>query len=343
MTLRIAVLLFLACLSADVVAVDYFFDGSQKNNGNGSESSPFNALSSIKGIDLVPGDNILLKRGTRFFEALEVNSGGSPNHPLTIQPYGDEKLSLPLVQAAPHQLSSVLLENASHITLTGLEITNRGDNTTARRGVYVYAADAGAVDSIALRSLYIHDVQGYMPSTTGGKDISVGKYSNASGGIVIEASGNKTATFFKNILVEDNVIENVGRQGIYTWSNWCQRDALAQFWYTLCFQPWAPFEHLVVRNNRLTQIGGDGIVITGSVAAETYNNVVTTFNYNSAGNNAGIWTANSDGSWFHHNVVSGGTTNHDGKHLSVLLDLVYPSKRVTGEGNDTDSLHRNVV
>lgn len=297
------------------LAKDYFFDASAGNNGNGEWRSPFNRLAVIPTLDLRPGDSVLLKRGTTFSEVLELGKSGSDAAPIIIGAYGDGREPLPLVQASGHGLSSVLLRGASHVILQDLEITNRGDNTTARRGVYLYAEDVGQVNRVVLRRLFIHDVQGYMPSTTGGKDISVGKYANASGGIVIEAAGNSVPTYFKDLVIEDNVIHSVARQGIYTWSNWCQRDHLARFWYTLCFQPWAASTGFKVRRNTLSNIGGDGIVITGNDGAETSQNRVTGFNVNSGGNNAGIWTANSDNSHFHHNVVSGGTTTHDGRAL----------------------------
>ena len=214
--------------------------------------------------------------------------------------------------AQPAQLSSILIDSVSHVVVQDIEVTNRGDNKTARRGIYVYAKDAGEVKGITLRGLYIHNVEGYMPSTTTG-GLPVGKYANASGGIVIEAAGNSTPTYFTDVLIEDNVIEAVGRQGIYTWTNWCRRDALAQFWYTLCTQSWYPSTGLRIRGNRLSNIGGDGIVVKGHVGALTEGNRVTTFNNGSGGNNAGIWAANSDDSVFRRNVVSGGKTTKDGE------------------------------
>lgn len=302
----------LACLLHGAAAINYYFDGSASKNGDGGSRSPFNTLQGVRDLKLKAGDHILLRRGTKFAQALELASGGNSSFPITIQPYGAKNDSLPVIQAAPNQLSSVLIDSVSHVVVQDLDITNRGDNTTARRGLYVYAKDSGATSNIVLQRLYIHDVQGYMPSTTTGQ-LPVGKYSDASGGIVLEAAGSTTPTYFQDVIIQDNFIESVGRQGIYTWSNWCRRNELAQFWYTLCSQEWQPWTGLKVINNRLSNIGGDGIVITGSIGAETTGNRVTTFNNGSGGNNAGIWTANSVNSVFRYNVVSGGKTDHDGK------------------------------
>lgn len=293
-------------------AATYYFDGSAATSGNGGISSPFNNLAAIASLSLGPGDNILLKRGTHFNETLQLNAGGSSTSPITIGAYGDVNSPLPIVTAKPSDLNSVLLGGGSYVTLQDLEITNPGDNSTARRGVYVYAHDSGQVKGITLRRLYIHDVQGRMPSTSGGSS-PIGKYAGASGGIIIEAAGNSTPTYFTDMLIEDNVLRAVSRQGIYTWSNWCRRYALAAFWNSLCFQDWQASTGLRIRNNRLFNIGGDGIVVTGNENAVTSHNRVHVFNLNSGTVDAGIWTANSDGGLFQYNVVSGGKTTKDGK------------------------------
>jgi hypothetical protein len=206
---------------------EYYFDSTASSDGSGSQSSPYSTLDSISNVNVAAGDSILLKRGSSFTESLVLDKGGAAGSPLTIGAYGDETAALPVVSAGDN-LNAVLINGTSYITVQDLEITNPGDNTTARRGVYVLGLDAGNIQDIVLQNLYIHDVRGYMPSTTNtGK--GTGKYANASGGIVIEAAGNNTATYFTNILIQDNEIRSVDRQGIYTWTNWCRREEMATF------------------------------------------------------------------------------------------------------------------
>lgn len=112
----------------------------------------------------------------------------------------------------------MLIQGASHVLVEDLEITNLGDNKSALRGVYIYGYNSGNVKDVTVQNLYIHDVRGYMPSTTTGGAL-VGKYANASGAIVIEAGGSTTLTYFTGIIIQDNEIRSVDRQGIYTWSN----------------------------------------------------------------------------------------------------------------------------
>jgi hypothetical protein len=249
-----------------------------------------------------------------------MNQSGSANLRITIQAYGDSHQADPVIDAGDnaYQLNAVLLNGTSHVTVQDLEITNPGDNKIPRRGVYVYAENSGEVRDITLQNLFIHDVRGWMPSTTD-TGIGTGKYANASGAIVFEANGNNTASYFTDITVQDNVIRSVDRQGIYTWSNWCRRPAMASLWDTLCFQPWYASTGLLVQRNRLYDIGGDGIVVTGNENALVRNNTVIGFNKRSQSPNAGVWTANSDGSLFQYNVVSGGTTIQDGMRLPSIL------------------------
>ncbi|KAJ5773055.1 Pectin lyase fold/virulence factor [Penicillium paradoxum] len=306
---------YLAILPQLCAAASYYFDGSAATNGEGTEAKPFNTLSSIPSLSLSPGDNILLKRGTTFTGPLSLDSSGSAGSVITIGAYGDASKSKPIVQAGD-SLSSVLIKGSSFVTVQDLNITNPGDNSSPRRGVYVYASDAGRVQEITLQRLYIHDVRGWMPSTTT-SGAGTGKYANASGAIVVEAAGSVTPTYFDRVTIQDNEIRSVDRQGIYTWTNWCRRDALAAFWNSLCTKPWAASSGLVIQRNRLYDIGGDGIVVKGNNDALVLSNTVVGFNRRSESFNVGIWTANSDGSIFRYNTVSGGKTEYDGMSYDV--------------------------
>jgi hypothetical protein len=139
--------------------VKYFFDSSASNNGSGSKLSPYNTLSPVSSVDVAAGDSILLKRGSSFTEPLVLNKGGAAGSPVTIGAYGDETAGSPIISAGDN-LNAVLLNGTSFITVQDLEITNPGDNTTPRRGVYVLGIDASEMQDITLQNLYIHDVRG---------------------------------------------------------------------------------------------------------------------------------------------------------------------------------------
>ena len=299
---------------AQAAATTYYVDCSAGASGTGSSNSPFSTLTSVNALALTAGDQVLFRRGTACSGQLAPNATGTASAPVVIGAYGTG--DLPAINA-DGAVNAVLLNNTPYTTVQDLELTADGDNTAYRRGVYVYAADAGTVSGITLQRLNIHDVRGVLPATVSGNSAATGKYANATGGIVIEAQGTTTPTAFADTHILDNEIHSVDREGIYTWSNWCQRAQLAAFWNTLCTADWDASTGLIIRGNDLRDIGGDGIVAKGQDGALVEHNQVTGFNERAGSVNIGIWTANSDNGLFQYNDVSGGNTTKDGQSYDV--------------------------
>ncbi|MCP2341135.1 right-handed parallel beta-helix repeat-containing protein [Actinomadura rupiterrae] len=321
---RISTSLAAALLGAGGVAVlaapahaagtSYHVDCSATGTGDGSSSAPFTSLASANAVSLKPGDSMLFRRGVTCQGQFAPTGSGSASAPVVIGAYGDGT-ARPKIDANG-ATNAVLLDAFPYVTLQDLELTAPGDNTAVRRGLYVYASDAGTVPGITVQRLYVHDVRGKMPSTTGA-GAGTGKYANATGGVVIEAQGTTTPTAFTGLSVLDNTIASVDRQGIYTWTNWCRRPELASFWNTLCSAAWFPGNGFTVRGNTLSDIGGDGIVVKGYDGALVEHNTLTGFNKRSGSPNAGMWTANSRNVTFQFNDASGGTTTSDGMGYDV--------------------------
>ncbi|MFI6515770.1 right-handed parallel beta-helix repeat-containing protein [Spirillospora sp. NPDC050679] len=292
-------------------ATAYHVDCSAASPGDGSTGSPFNSLAAASAVQLQSGDQVLFKRGVTCTGTYVPRGAG----PVVIGAWGTGQ-ARPVLTAGAADAQAVLL-GFSGITLQDLEITAPGDNTQVKRGVYVYAADAGKVSGVTLQRLYVHDVRGKMPSTVADKYHGTGKYAGATGAIVVEAGGSTTPTWFDGLSVRDNEIRSVDRQGIYTWTNWCRRPELATFWNSLCSGAWQPYTGLSITGNRLYDVGGDGIVVKGGVDALVERNLLTGFNRRSDSPNAGMWTANSVGTVFQHNTASGGKTTKDGMAFDV--------------------------
>ncbi|GAB6989663.1 LamG-like jellyroll fold domain-containing protein [Paenibacillus pini] len=305
---------------------NYYVDSSLTTNGDGQEAHPFNNLVSINAITLQAGDKVLFKRGTVYSGTFIPKGSGTNSSPILIGAYGGGT-SRPIINA-DGQTDAVLLKNVQYIQLRDLELTASGDNKTVRRGVHVLGQDAGDLYGIVLQNLEIHDVRGYMPSTTGG-NIAVGKYGNASGGIVIEVLGSAIKTAFHDIKVLDNTVHSVDRQGIYTWSNWCQRPELVGFWFNLCTAKWNPFTNVLISGNHLSDIGGDGIVAKTSTDVIVEHNTLEGFNVRSNSPNAGMWTANTNHVLFQYNSASGGKTTSDG----MAYDVDHSSNNITFQYN----------
>ncbi|MFF2045148.1 right-handed parallel beta-helix repeat-containing protein [Kitasatospora sp. NPDC058170] len=301
--------------AAHAAATVRYVDCSAAGSGDGTAASPYTSLAPVNALTLAPGDQVLFRRGTTCTGELAPKGGGSTGSPVVVGAYG-AGTARPVIDAAG-AANAVLLRNISQITVQDLELTAPGDNTQRRRGVYVYASDAGTVSGITLQRLSVHDVRGLMPSTVSPYYHGNGKYADATGAIVVEAAGTAVPTAFAGMRILDNEIRSVDRQGIYTWSNWCRRPELATFWNSLCTANWQPSTGLVIRGNRLDDVGGDGIVVKGSTGALVERNRLTGFNVRSGSPNAGMWTANSDDTVFQFNDTSGGRTTSDGMAYDV--------------------------
>ena len=174
-----------------------------------------------------------------------------------------------------------------------LEITNVGTPDTQRRGVHV-VADGVVVQGVTLEKLYIHDVDGNLTKDTEG-----------SGGIQLDALGTSPDGQFDDITITDNQIDNVSRSGIFIVGTQDDSRPLAS-------EPWsAASTGIVVSDNSLDHLAGDGIVSTGTVGSVLEGNTVsdgnqagTPYTGSNAICDAGIWTFNANSTLIEDNVVS---------------------------------------
>ena len=258
--------------------------GAEGNDGT-SESAPFASLLKINDITLQPGDRVLLERGSIFVdEYLHVTGSGSADAPIIIDAYGDESQPLPLIQTNGNGVwyqdygkrldntwhkyqgnvsSCILLYDVEYIEISNIAMTNEGNfaegesyNTYGRMdrtGVAGIAENIGTVDHIYLRNLDIRNVQG-----------SVHDKHMANGGIYLLCHNpdDESATGvsrFDDVLIEGCRLDEVNRWGIavgYT-AYW------DQFTYASTIDPdicrTYGSTNVVIRNNYLTNVGGDGI------------------------------------------------------------------------------------
>ncbi|EHG6068788.1 pectate lyase [Salmonella enterica subsp. diarizonae serovar 61:z52:z53] len=301
--------------SFSIHAQSLYIDCSATVDGDGTASNPINSINTLNNHELHPGDSILFRRGTTCNGEVVAATSGSENAPVIYDAWG-EGTALPRIEANGNE-AAFHMTDVSWVTVQNLELSASGDGKSPRRGLWVSATDSGEHQGIRLQHLNIHDVRGEMPATKNPSDSSIGKYAHASGGIVVEALGNTTPTWFSGLDISDNIIHAVDREGIYTWSNWCQRPELVEFWYSLCTAKWQPFNNTHISHNMLSDIGGDGIAPMTSTDSTVEYNVLNGFNIRSGSPNAGMWSANSDNIVYQYNFASGGHTTQDGMSYDV--------------------------
>jgi len=266
----------------------YYVDsasGSDTSSGT-AQNSPWKTLAKVNATTFVPGDKILLKSGATWTGQLCPKGSGSAQHPIQIDKYGGD--AKPVINGAGTADDAVLLKNQEYWEIQYLEITNTGTSPATRRGVHLVADNFGEMHHIYLRSLTIHDVNGVDSD-------------KVNGGIHYSAIGDSKPSRFVDLKIENNRIYHVDRSGIFGWSTHWQRSK------------WYPSLEVVIRNNVLDDIGGDGIVVVATDGALVEYNVVSNANQRSEGYNAGIWPWSADNTVVQFNEVYGTRGQRDGE------------------------------
>lgn len=269
-----------------------YVDCGATSNGNGSATRPWNSLAAANRVRLRPGEELLLRRGTRCVGTLAPHGSGSVRRRAVIGAYGDGKRPVVVGRGT----SAVLLRDVSHVVLEDLAISNPGDGTTPRRGVTVVAQHQ-IVRDVTLRDLLIQHVDG---------NLTKGPHGSAGIEAAVWDSPTHPLQRFDGLTIERNVVRDVSRSGIRV-------DGTLDASRPVATQPWPQASHgVVIRRNRLNRIGGDGIVTNGTFGARVERNVVSNGNLQGRGYlnprgyvcNAGIWAFHANRTRIAHNEVS---------------------------------------
>lgn len=279
----------------------YYVDSESGNDSN-SGNSPSKAWASLQKINQTifqPGDKILFKSGTNYYGQLEPKGSGSQEKPILINAYGSGKK--PAIHGKGEQLHTLLLHNVEYWEIRNLEITNTGIERVAnRRGVIIRAENFGDCHHIILDSLEIHHVNGSLVKNEGG-----------GSAILWENLGKKVPTRFVDLIIQNNYLHHSERNGINSKGN-TNRDQ------------WFPSTGVIIRNNVLEQIPGDGIVPIGCEGAIIENNVLRDFpdmlSHDEAA--AGIWPWSSDNTLIQYNEVSGHKAKWDGQGFDADFNCI---------------------
>lgn len=300
--------------AANAQARDFHLDCSAPFPGSGTPESPWHRLDQANQFPFAPGDRLLLRRGTTCDGVLRPRGSGAPGRPIQLGAYGEG--------AKPHiagggARAAVHLHNVQYWEIRDLRVSNSGPPPgpdQRRTGLYVTLTDFGVGHHYVVSGVDVHDVNG-----------SDHKDPDPSGGILFGALGAQRPTRFQDILIERNTVSRVDRTGIGTISHWARRAEHPGGPGT----SFAGIRGLVIRDNLVTDVGGDGIVPQNTLGALVERNRVHQFNMRSAGWNAGIWPWNSDDTVIQHNEVSGGFGTRD----SMAFDFDGGSRRVLYQYN----------
>lgn len=278
----------------------YYVDSVGGNDAHAGTTADtaWKSLAKINRTVLEPGDTLLLKSGSTWTGQLWPKGSGRDGLPIVLGKFAAGPA--PLIRGQGGTPAAFLLKNQEYWEVHDIELTNHGEGAMERSGVRLVAENYGEVHHIYLRSLTVHDVNG----SDGSK---------VNGGIIYSVTGKSKPTRFVDLRIENNHVFHTDRNGISGWSTHWARSV------------WYPSLGVVVRNNRLEDIGGDGIMIVATDGALIERNVVAHANQRSSGYNIAIWSWSAD-------------------NTTIQFNEAYATKgERDGEGFDSDWNSRNTI
>lgn len=338
--------------------VTYYVDaenGDDNNDGTSPETAwkSLEKASSIR--QLKEGGSILLKAGSVWNgEQLTVrNAQGTEENPVVIGSYGEG--ANPVINGnganwdadTKEELAAVHIYNSENIVIENLEITNwdetavpgsgwtYGQSSKLLSGLVVENKDAGALSNVVIRNNKIHDVNGRM---AGGAD-------KAAGGLIVVVTGGgsnhtgKVESWYDGLTIDGNEVYNVCHEAIYMESVWASRTLVGGTSSDTGYQNagnsnWVGSNDVVIENNYVHDVAGDGIVPINTTDALVQYNLIdnaadTNWDYSANVNHAALWTWDSDNVTFRYNEASNSSKDSAGESMlpgtndSMAFDFDY--------------------
>lgn len=241
-----------AAASASGAAAGRTFHVSAAGDDAATGLSPKKAWKTLARVNretFQPGDAILLRSGDRWQGQLKPQGSGAEGRPIVLSRYGSGPL--PVIDMGAARGAAVLLENLSWWRVAGLEVTSGApaDPKMGRQGIVALSTTDAMIHGIEIRDCFLHDIWGTLG---GGSPLDM---YNSAAIFVGRTQGNRVrALAAEKVLIEGNRIERVDRCGIIIWRGG---------------------QGVVIRGNRMENLGGDGIFPEGCDGVMVERNVVT--------------------------------------------------------------------
>ncbi len=290
--------------------VTYYVDsvnGKDSNNGT-SQSTPFKTLARVPHGDLTPGSRVLLKAGSYFKEQLGLTASGREGAPIVYDMYGSG--AKPIIDGMG-KFEVIQLYNVQYMELRNLQIVSKGTGGSIMRGITVTSGgkkhEGGALNHIYLIDLEIHDMSA-----------PVGR---GTAGIYIENGKSVNPCWYNDLRIEGCEIYDTGSCGIIFNSQYGKRDGLDT--WDLQPYPYTPSTNVVIRNNIVRDMPGDGMWISTTKGVLMEHNTVYNTSYGTNTAYAGMWPHNSDDAVMQYNeVYNNRFGGGDGQGLDVDINCV---------------------
>lgn len=299
----------------------YFVDsveGSNHNTGCSPEQA-FENFEKLNEMTFSAGDSILLKKGSIFHDHLIINGSGEEFAPIRVLSYGDG-LAKPKIDTQDGSKFAVLIAG-TYINLTGIEVSN----PKGKQGILIDSHLTGAVCGITVAECYVHDV--WTINDLGPRHLTAEGWDHVYGGIVVDGMNAAEPTWYENLQIVHNTVENVNRSGIWVTGRWSNRYKNSCSWMKNkadgMDDPWYPNQNVTVSWNLVDHAYGDGVVVCGAehVVME-YNHVYHANCMSRVGaSNVGLWTINCNDALVQYNEVAYTGHEYGGDGEGYDIDL----------------------
>ena len=254
------------------------------NNTGISEGAPVKTLDKVAGLTKGVKTKLLLKSGATFTGTLTLsNLQSDDKKPLIVDIYGGNERAIIDGNGADNAVAI----RSGNVRFRNIKITNK----SGKRGIFVTPETAGAFSNIEISGCLFEEINwaGYCELPDSPADIDVeaicpnSKYNYNYGGIIFEANTPDSigASWFENIYITDNELRCVAKTGIWLNTSWCKRPGLP--WgnneYINDDNGWFPSKNVIVRNNFISHVGGDAIVLIATRNSFLDHNTVYHANY----------------------------------------------------------------
>lgn len=236
-------------------AADYHVspDGNDQADGL-TPATAWRSLTRANEVTLQPGDKLLLQSGGKWTGQLRPKGSGAQDKPILLGRFGDGPL--PRIEMGPQAGVVVRFENQDFWEVSDLEIIGGNAKPDAVvGGIHFIATNANRVlRHVVVKNCVIRDLGG-----------SFRDYESC--GIWIGVEGwNKEyglTTAFEWVRIENNRIRNTGRSGILVWT--CAAPAGQTDGNHMFREGLLPSREVTIRKNVIEDLGGDAILVLGSV------------------------------------------------------------------------------
>jgi hypothetical protein len=251
-------------LSASLHAADYHVSNQGRDDADGlTPSTAWNSLSRVNQAPLQPGDRLLFQSGGRWSGQLRPKGSGIQDKPILLGRYGDGPL--PHLSMGDEAGVVVRFENQDFWEVSDLEITGGNAKPDAVvGGIHFVATNADRIlRHIVVRNCVIQDLGG-----------SFKEYESCAIWVGVEGWNKEygLTTTYEWVLIENNRIRNTGRSGILVWT--CASPVEQTDGNHMFREGLLPSGHVTIRRNVIEDLGGDAILVLGSIKPLIESNTV---------------------------------------------------------------------